>query len=90
MKTSHFSAILLLISIFASFNQSCFATPVNINQANANLLANSLSGIGINKARAIINYRNKYGLFAQPNDIIKVRGIGRATYQKNRHDILVR
>lgn len=65
------------------------ATPVNINTADAHTLADSLSGIGLKKAEAIVNYRQANGLFKTPEDLDKVKGIGAKTVQKNKPDILL-
>ena len=65
------------------------ATPVNINTASAEQIAQALNGIGLSKAQAIVDYREAYGLFSQADEIVFVRGIGDSTYQKNKDDILV-
>ncbi len=90
MKVTTLHTVLLSILLFTSINSNSYATPVNINQADASSLESSLSGIGKYKARAIINYRKKNGLFKQAIDIVKVKGIGKATYQKNQKDILIK
>jgi competence protein ComEA len=65
------------------------AAPVNINTASAEQIAEALNGVGLSKAQAIVDYREAYGLFGQADEIVYVRGIGEATLQKNRDDILV-
>jgi len=57
-------------------------TPVNINTASLEALC-SLSGIGPVKAQAIIDYRAQHGPFSSPQDLIKVKGIGQITLDKN-------
>ncbi|MDD3103575.1 MAG: ComEA family DNA-binding protein [Candidatus Cloacimonetes bacterium] len=57
-------------------------SPVNINDAALAELC-SLSGIGPVKAQAIIDYRKEHGPFLTPNDLIRVKGIGPKTLQKN-------
>jgi competence ComEA-like helix-hairpin-helix protein len=37
------------------------AAPVNINTADAAEIAAALNGVGLNKAQAIVDYRNAYG-----------------------------
>ena len=56
-------------------------TKININTATQEELE-SLPGIGKVKAKAIIEYREKYGKFKNEKDIIKVKGIGEKTYEK--------
>ena len=65
------------------------AAPVNINSASAEQIAEALKGIGMSKAQAIVEYREAYGSFASPDEIVFVRGIGDATYQDNKDDIRV-
>lgn len=65
------------------------AAPVNINTASAEEIATALNGIGMSKAQAIVDYRQTYGLFTRSDEIMFVRGIGDATYEKNKGDILV-
>ena len=65
------------------------AAPVNINTASAEEIASALNGIGMSKAEAIVEYRQTYGLFTRSDEIMFVRGIGDATYEKNKSDILV-
>ena len=54
---------------------------VNINRADKNALC-TLPGIGETRAEAIIEYRKKHGGFEKPEDIMKVSGIGEATYSE--------
>ncbi len=59
---------------------------VNINNASQSELE-TLPGIGPVKARAIIDYRRSYKGFVAPEEIMEVRGIGPATYEKIRDRI---
>ena len=79
------------IAAFAALTLSSIATaaPVNINSANAEQIAEALSGIGMSKAQAIVEYREAYGLFGSAEEIVFVRGIGNSTYELNKSDILV-
>lgn len=61
---------------------------VNINSASAQQLQ-SLPHIGVVKAQAIVEYRNAHGPFASTADIMKVKGIGKATYEKLQYEISV-
>ena len=62
--------------------------PVNINTADAETLA-TLQGIGEKRAEAIIDYRNRYGPFVSVDDLVKVKGIGVKTVEKNRDRMTV-
>lgn len=61
---------------------------VNINTADVNEL-DKLPGIGPSTAKKIIEYREKHGLFANPEDIMKVKGIGPSKYEKIKDKITV-
>lgn len=62
---------------------------VNINSANAELLASVLAGIGMKKAEAIVSYRKAHGKFKKIEDLAKVKGIGESTIDKNRGKLLL-
>lgn len=62
---------------------------VDINQASAQELAQSLKGIGTSKAQAIVAYREAHGRFEQLEDLAKVKGIGAALIERNRNAIRV-
>jgi competence protein ComEA len=70
------------------FSSTIFATPVNINTADAQKIADSISGFGLKKAQAIIDYRTKNGDFKTLDDLNKVSGIGDKTIEKIKADIL--
>ena len=78
---------LLVMLAFCSAN--AFASPININTADAKTIADSLNDIGIKKAEAIINYRIKNGDFKSIDDLSHVSGIGAKTIEKNKTDILL-
>lgn len=65
------------------------ATPVNINQANAATIAKSLDGIGKTKAEAIVAWREAHGPFKKADELKHVKGIGKATIERNRSAILL-
>ena len=65
-----------------------WATPVNINTADAKTLE-SLNGIGSSKAAAIVEYRQANGPFKTVDDLSKVKGIGEKLVDKNRADLAV-
>ena len=61
---------------------------ININTANLEQLM-KISGVGKTKAEAIISYREKNGDFKKKEDITKVRGIGKSTFDKIKDKIEV-
>jgi competence ComEA-like helix-hairpin-helix protein len=64
------------------------AGKVNINTADEAMFT-SLKGIGPAKAKAIIDYRQKNGLFKSVDDLNKVKGIGEKTVAKLRDQLSV-
>lgn len=62
---------------------------VNINTADAETIANVLSGVGLKKAQAIVEHREHHGRFDTATDLTKVKGIGEATVTKNAAKIVV-
>lgn len=80
---------IILLLLLLSFN--VFAAPglpININTADAPSIVNNLSGVGLKKAEAIIEYRKVNGSFKRIEDLIKVKGIGKKTADKNKKNIL--
>ena len=61
---------------------------VNINTASAEELT-QLRGIGPKYAARIVEYREQNGPFASAKDIMNVKGIGPATFEKNKERIVV-
>ena len=85
MKTS----VRLLTLLVACMPLLAFAGPVDINTADAETIATELNGIGMAKAKAIIEYREKYGPFKNPEDLSLVKGIGDRTVELNLANIRV-
>lgn len=59
------------------------AQQVNINSASADLIAETLKGIGPAKAKAIVEWRKANGKFKSLEELVQVKGIGSATLEKN-------
>ncbi|MGB1142054.1 MAG: ComEA family DNA-binding protein [Halioglobus sp.] len=57
---------------------------VNINTADAAALAAGLKGVGQARAEEIVRYREAFGPFASPDELMEVKGIGRSTLELNR------
>ena len=62
---------------------------VNINTADIEELV-KLPGIGETKAKAVIAYREAFGGFVSIEEIMEVKGIGQATYDKIKDLISIR
>ncbi len=60
--------------------------PININEADVATLE-TLPGIGREKAEEIVAFRERNGPFDKPEDIMKVSGIGKSTFDKIRNKI---
>ncbi len=56
---------------------------LDINTADAQQLT-QLNNIGLKKAQQIIEYRNIHGKFTSIDELKNVKGIGKATIEKNR------
>ncbi|MGL5392362.1 MAG: ComEA family DNA-binding protein [Shewanella sp.] len=63
---------------------SAALAPVNINTASFEELQ-LLQGIGVAKAKAILDYRTKNGKFTSIDDLGNVSGIGPKLIEQNRH-----
>lgn len=57
---------------------------VNINVADAETLQRELAGVGKVKAEAIVAYREQNGPFASVDQLLEVKGIGKALLERNR------
>ncbi len=64
-----------------------FAGPVDINSADARTLAKELQGVGLARAQAIVEYREKNGAFKRAEDLAQVKGIGMKVIEHNRENI---
>ncbi|MBO6556966.1 MAG: helix-hairpin-helix domain-containing protein [Pseudomonadales bacterium] len=56
---------------------------VNVNEADAATIANTLSGVGLSRAKAIVEYRDQYGPFYSAEELTAVKGIGSSTVERN-------
>jgi competence protein ComEA len=78
-----------LIILLIGYSANIFATPVNINTADAKTIADSLAGIGLKKSQSIVDYRAENGYFKTVEELSQVSGIGIKTIEKNKTDILL-
>lgn len=61
---------------------------ININTADTSALM-TLPGIGPSKAKAIVEYRDKKGVFRRIDDLMKVKGIGKKLMAKIRDKVRI-
>ena len=80
---------ILFLSVLLISPSSLLAGKVDINRADAKMLAQNLKGIGDKKAKAIIKYRKQHGSFENINQLLKVKGIGKKILADNRDNILL-
>lgn len=85
MKTVIQSILSLLLLVSAA----SFAGKVDINSADATVIATELKGVGEAKALAIVAYREANGPFKSADDLSQVKGIGDRTVEINRENIVV-
>lgn len=62
---------------------------VDLNKADAPTLQRELSGVGEAKAKAIVAYRETNGPFASVEELLEVKGFGKALLDKNREKLQV-
>ena len=79
----------LVLAWLLAVSTVTLAGPVNINTADAETISAELKGIGMSKAKAIVEYREKHGPFRSADDLSLVKGIGEKTVEQNRDDIRV-
>lgn len=86
MNTLNRWIVPLVLGLAFSF-AAVAATPVNVNTADAATLAKSLDGVGLVKAKAIVEYREAHGPFKSTAQLAQVKGIGEHTVELNRDAI---
>ncbi|MFA5960596.1 MAG: helix-hairpin-helix domain-containing protein [Tatlockia sp.] len=87
MKAPLFAAVMLSLSVClpaqatdnpsqapATIQQT--TEKINLNQADARMLTQSIKGIGKKRAEAIVKYREEHGNFTALEDLAKVKGLG--------------
>ncbi len=79
--------LLLIMLLSFGFTGAVYAA-VDINTATQSELE-TLQGIGPAKAKAIIEYREKNGLFESESDLVKVSGIGSGIIKRLGENITV-
>ena len=77
----------LFLTTILLFSSAAFAGKININNASAEQIASTMTGIGESKAKAIVDYRSSHGKFKSVQDLENVDGIGSKTVEKNKDKI---
>lgn len=80
---------LTLLATGFLFTAAWAAEPVNVNTASAEEISENLKGIGLSKARSIVDYREANGTFLHIDELVNVKGIGIKTVDRNRGMILL-
>ena len=75
--------------ITAQMTQAEQSAKVNLNAADAETLRRDLFGIGAAKAKAIVAYRESKGPFTAVDELLEVKGIGKALLEKNRDRLAI-
>jgi competence protein ComEA len=79
----------ILALILSSVAPTVLAEMLDINAATVEQFDQVLAGVGKVKAESILRDREKNGPFKSVDDLIRVKGIGPATVEKNRAKITV-
>lgn len=81
----------LLTVLFASISSLAFAASsvVNVNKASAGKIEQDLKDISATQAHAIVTYRKKHGPFLNLQELLFVKGVGRAQIKPNYKDMTV-
>lgn len=80
-----------LIALAVIFSGACCAMAmekVNINTAPVEQLM-KLDRVGANYAKRIVEHRENVAPFEKPEDIMKVKGIGKKTWEANKDRIVI-
>ncbi|MCE1118351.1 ComEA family DNA-binding protein [Pseudomonas sp. NMI795_08] len=62
---------------------------LNLNTADVDTLQKGLNGIGKAKAEAIVAYREANGAFGTVDELLEIKGIGKALLERNRNKLTV-
>jgi competence protein ComEA len=76
----------LVLSVMLGLTSFAFAE-VNVNNDDAQTIAEGLNGIGLKKAQAIVAWRNENGNFKDLVSLEQVKGIGAKILEKNKDNI---
>lgn len=62
---------------------------IDLNDADAITLEKELNGIGKAKAEAIVAYREAHGPFESVEELLEIKGVGKALLERNRDKLKV-
>ncbi|MBM3111172.1 ComEA family DNA-binding protein [Pseudomonas arcuscaelestis] len=62
---------------------------LDLNTADVLTLQSTLAGIGKTKAEAIVAYREEHGAFTTVDELLEIKGIGKALLDRNRDKLTV-
>jgi len=77
-------------SVVENRREAAVEARVNINEANAQTIAEILSGVGQARAQAIVEYRELHRPFTSVEELIEVKGVGEATLRLNKEKIVLK
>ena len=80
-------SLFLILAVLVSVQ--VYAGPVDINSADADMLASAIDGVGEKKAVTIVQYRETNGPFASVDELVNIKGIGAGTVDRNRQKLTV-
>jgi competence protein ComEA len=80
-------SLFLILAVLVS--AQVYAGPVDINSADADMLASAIDGVGEKKAATIVQYRETNGPFASVDELVNIKGIGAGTVDRNREKLTV-
>ena len=81
-----FTFVSVLVLSIAQWSMANDDVSVNINSADAETIASVLVGVGVEKAKAIVAYREQHGRFYVAEELTAVKGIGKSTVLKMRRE----
>ena len=87
-KTFNLFILIMLAAFIAGTLSVSAMEKININTAPVEQLV-QLDRIGAKYADRIVEYRETYGPFNNPEDIMNVKGIGEKTWEANKDRIVV-
>ncbi|VVN03148.1 ComEA family DNA-binding protein [Pseudomonas fluorescens] len=75
------------VPVVSDIRQVSQTDKIDLNKADAATLQRELSGVGEAKASAIVAYRETNGPFASVDELLEVKGIGKAILDRNREKL---